>query len=410
MEAKNKRQQVIIKLCCVIASFVLWLYIFNVENPIKEREISVPVQVVNKNVITQSNLVPIDEENLNINLTIRGNASDIYSIKPQNFKLVSDLSDYVVKKGENKIPVEIKSSPSNVIVTNNENLWVKIMLDDLKRKTVPIKVVFDGKVKEGYYAFQSSMKIKEAEISGPKEEVETVKYLAAICNVKDASKDIETNVSLQPENSSGVVIKNVTINPNSVHITVPIKKVKSVAVNVKTQIPENNTGNVKALTPLQDKIDIAGDESVISNINSLDTEYLDLNNVYGKDVVEVKVVVPKGVTLVNSSGTIKLKVNLDKQIQKEFKLDIQTKNAPNNYDVSLNLNKITIVLSGTENIINNLNVQDMQCFVDLSSLQEGESSVPINVTLPDGVTKVSQSASETKVNIKKKTMEGKNVN
>lgn len=411
MEAKNKRQQIIIKLCCVIASFVLWLYIFNVENPMKEREISVPVQVINKSNVVQSNLVLVGEENLNVKLTVKGNASDIYSIKPQNFKLVTDLSSYVVKKGENKVPVEIKNSPSNVIVSNNENLWVKITLDDLKKKTVPIKVFVDGKVKEGFYAFQSSLKVKEAEISGPQEDVETVKYLAANCSVKDASKDVNTDIYLQPRNASGVLVKNVTAVPNLVHITVPIKKIKSVAVNVKSEIPENNSGNIESLTPIQDKIDIAGDEDVISNINSLDTENVDLNSVYGKNVIEAKVLVPKGVILVNSSGTIKLKVNLNKQqIQKEMTLDIQIKNSNNNYTATLNPNKVTVNLSGTQNVMNNLSEQDVQCYVDVSSLSEGESSVPINVKLPDGVTKVSQSLSETKVSINKKSVEVKNAN
>ncbi len=410
MEEKGKKQLIVIKICCVIASFILWLYIFNVENPIRERKIVVPVQVVNKDVITQSKLTPIEEEHLSIELTIRGNAPDIYSVKPEEFKLVSDLNAYVFKKGENKIPVEIKKSPSTVRVTNSENLWIKIILDDLKEKTVPIKVIFQGKVKEGFYAFQPNLKVKEIGISGPSEAVEKVNQIIASCDIKGASKDTSLKVILQPQDSSGVLVKNVIVNPDSLQITVPVKKIKTVPINVKTgALPDDKT-NIKSLQPVQDKIDIAGEESAISNISSLDTEYLDLNKLVGKDIVEAKVVIPKGVTLVNSSGTIKLKVNLDKGIQKELNLSIQTKNVNSNYNVSLDIDKITITVSGTENIINNLKLEDIQCFIDLNSLQEGESSVAINLKLPEGVTKVSQSVSQVKVNLKKKVLEGKNVN
>jgi YbbR domain-containing protein len=408
MEEKVKKHQVILKICCVIASLALWLYIFNVENPLRERQVVVPVQILNKDAIAKSNLVPLEEDNLSISLTIRGNASDIYSIKPSNFKLVSDLSAYAIKKGENKIPVEVKNSPANVRITNNDTLWVKINLDDLKRKTVPVKITFDGNAKKGFYAFKPTA--KETEISGPKEAVDSVKYLSAKCNIKDASNDMNINIPLQPEDSSGTLVKNVTANPSSLKTTIPIKKVKTVDINVKTQIPESNSGNIKELVPAEDKIDIAGNENVISNINSLDTEYIDLSRVYGKDTIEVKLSVPKGVILVNSSDTIKLKVNLDKDTQKELSLNIQTVNASSNYNVTLDTDKVTVVVSAAQNIINNLKAEDVQCSVDLTSIIEGENSLDVNVKLPEGVTKVSQSISQVKVNAKKKIVEGKNVN
>ncbi|AWI07279.1 CdaR family protein [Clostridium drakei] len=409
MDQKVKNHQVIIKICCVIASLVLWLYIFNVENPMRETHIVVPVQVLNKDLVAKSDLVPVEEENLTVTLTIRGSASDTYSIKPSDFKLVSDLSSYAVKKGENKIPVEVKSSPSNIRITNNDNLWVKITLDDLKRKTVPVKIIFDGNTKSGFYAFKPT--VKEKEVTGPKAAVERVKYLSARYSIKDASKDIDANIQLQPSDSSGVIVKDVTVNPSSLKVTIPVKKIKTVSINVKSGIQQNNQGNIKDLLPIEDKIDIAGEEDLISNINSLDTEYIDLNKVYGKDTIEVKLVVPKGVTLVNSSDTVKLKVNLNnKNIQKELSLNIQTINDNSKYSVNLDTNKVDIVVSGEENVINNLKVENIKCSVDLSSIVEGENSIPLNVSLPDGITKVSQNISSVKVTAKKKVLEGKNVN
>lgn len=409
MDQKVKNHQVIIKICCVIASLVLWLYIFNVENPMRETHIVVPVQILNKDLVAKSDLVPVEEDNLTVTLTIRGSASDTYSIKPSDFKLVSDLSSYAVKKGENKIPVEVKSSPSNIRITNNDNLWVKITLDDLKRKTVPVKIIFDGNTKSGFYAFKPT--VKEKEVIGPKAAVERVKYLSARYSIKDASKDIDANIQLQPSDSSGAIVKDVTVNPSSLKVTIPVKKIKTVSINVKSGIQQNNQGNIKDLLPIEDKIDIAGEEDLISNINSLDTEYVDLNKVYGKDTIEVKLVVPKGVTLVNSSDTVKLKVNLNnKNIQKELSLNIQTINDNSKYSVNLDTNKVDIVVSGEENVINNLKVENIKCSVDLSSIVEGENSIPLNVSLPDGITKVSQNISSVKVTAKKKVLEGKNVN
>lgn len=401
MEENHKRQQVIIKVCCVIASFILWLYIFNVENPVRERKLIVPVQMVNKDILAQSKLVPIGEENLSVTLNIRGNASDIYSVKPDDFKLQSDLSAYVVKKGDNKIPVEIKKSPGSIRVVNNENLWVSIELDELMQKTVSIKVVLEGKAKEGFYAVQPIISVKNVQITGPQEATKSVSEVVARCNIKDAYKDTNIIASLQAEESSGNMVKNVSVKPDSIQVTVPIKKIKSVPINVRIQGNLANGGTLKSVVSSPEKIDISGEENILYNINSLDTEIVDLSRLGEKDTVEVKVIVPKDVTLVNSNGIVTAKINFDKGIQKTVNLDIKTINVGNNYNVTMDTDKANVTISGLESTINNLKVENLDCFVDLNNLTEGEYDLPVTVNIPTGVSKVSQQPTSIKVTIKK---------
>lgn len=410
MEEKNKRQQIIIRICCVIASAILWLYIFNVENPMRERKISVPVQVTNKDILAQSKLVPVGEEQLNATLTIRGNASDIYSIKTEDFKLEADVGGYVVKKGENKLPVTVRKSPENVRIVNSENLWVTITLDELKQKTVSVKVITEGKAKEGFFAMQPILKSTEVEISGPSDAIKSVSSAVARCDLKSSTQDVKALVSLQPVDSSGNVIKGVSVKPDSIQVTVPVKKIKNVPINLKLQGNLSSEGNIKSIIPIPDTIDIAGDEKVVSNINALDTENIDVSNLYNKDTSEVKVVIPQGVTLVNSNGTIKLKINLDKIVQKDFNLNIQTKNLGNNYAVSLDTDKVSITVSGSETVINNLKPENIECYVDLNSLSEGEHVANVIVNLPSGISKIAQNPPTVKAVITKKVLEGKNVN
>ncbi|KZL93231.1 CdaR family protein [Clostridium magnum] len=403
MEEKSKRQQVIIKVCCVIASFVLWLYIFNVENPVRERKLVVPVQMVNKDILAQSKLVPVGEENISITLDIRGNASDIYSVKPEDFKLESDLSAYVVKKGENRIPVEIKKSPGSIRIVNNENLWISINLDEIIQKTVSVKVIVEGKAKEGFYAEQPIIRTENVQITGPQQDANSVNRVVAICNIKDASKDINITASLKPEDSSGNIVKNVSVKPDSLQVIVPIKNIKGVPISVKTQGNLVNGGVLKSVVPSPEKIDISGEEEILSNINVLNTEIIDLGKLTENDTVEIKVLVPKGVTLVNSNGIVKVKINFDKGIQKTLSLDIKTINVGNNYSITMDNNKADLTISGLESTVNNLKIEDLSCFVDLNNLAEGEYDVPVTINVPDGISKVSQQPTSIKVTIKKTT-------
>lgn len=403
MEEKSKRQQVIIKVCCVIASFVLWLYIFNVENPVRERKLVVPVQMVNKDILAQSKLVPVGEENISITLDIRGNASDIYSVKPEDFKLESDLSAYVVKKGENRIPVEIKKSPGSIRIVNNENLWISINLDEIIQKTVSVKVIVEGKAKEGFYAEQPIIRTENVQITGPQQDANSVNRVVAICNIKDASKDINITASLKPEDSLGNIVKNVSVKPDSLQVIVPIKNIRGVPVSVKTQGDLVNGGVLKSVVPSPEKIDVSGEEEILSKINVLNTEIIDLSKLGENDTVETKVLVPKGVTLVNSNGIVKVKFNFDKGIQKTLSLDIKTINVGNNYSITMDNDKANLTISGLESTINNLKVEDLSCFVDLNNLAEGEYDVPVTINVPNGISKVSQQPTSIKVTIKKTT-------
>ena len=111
MERKSKKEQFIIKACCAIAAFILWLYIYNVENPIKERNITVSVKVVNQDLLANSKLAPVIDSDLTLKINIKGNVSDIYSIEPGKIELQADLNALALKKGENKIPVTVKNCP-----------------------------------------------------------------------------------------------------------------------------------------------------------------------------------------------------------------------------------------------------------------------------------------------------------
>ena len=64
---------------------------------------------------------------------------------------------------------------------------------------------------------------------------------------------------------------------------------------------------------------------------------------------------------------------------------------------------------GNNQIINNLTKDDINCFVDLKSIAEGQKDVELNVNLPKGVTLVSKTPQTVKVTVRKKVSEDENV-
>lgn len=408
MDQKDKTQQIVIKICCVIVSFILWLFVYNVENPIRERKIVVPVQVINKNVLMQSNIIPAEDDDLNVTLTIKGNASDVYSVKASQFQLTSDLGAYVVKKGENKIPVQINKSPASIRVVNSDNLWVKITIEGLKSKTVPIRMNFHGKAKSGFYAVKPQLSTRQAKIKGAQNVVQKVAVASITYDIDNISQTVSDKMTLKAEDYSGNIIKDVEIEPEYLNVTIPVKRIKSVPVNVRVSGDLSSHG-IKSILPVQSNVEIVGNQSEIAGISGLNTETVDIDALGGKDTIDVKVIMPGGVTLVDGGNTIKLKVDIDKNAQKQISLKIQAKNLDSNYTASMSSDTVNIVATGSKDALDNLE-SNASSFVDLGGFGEGQQTVPVNVSLPDGITKVSQDPVQITVTVKKKNMEAKNGN
>ncbi|ENK0839071.1 hypothetical protein AB2Z22_002439 [Clostridium botulinum] len=428
MGKKSKTENIIVKICCIIASFALWLYIFNIENPIKEQKITVPVNIVNKESMNELELALMPKEVNTVTLIIKGNVKDIYSVKAEDFKVEADLNSFGLKKGENKIPVKVKKSPGSIKIVNEENLWTKITLDKLKSKTVPIKIKVTGTPKDGYAALNPIIKEETATIYGTETYINKVKEVVGKCNIEGKSSEIKTNISLQAKTYDGDIINEVSVEPSKVYVKISLTRIKRIPVNMRLSEDISNNKNIESITPLQSEVEISGEEEVIQNIKYIDTEMININSIkIGQENIESNLVVPKGVILVSGNNTIKLKVKFkviedkkedeknkdkdkeenkeDKIIEKKATKDINIINEPKDKEVLLSQSNVTINMKGNKDVIDKINVDNIKCYVDLKNVSLGENIVKVIVDMGDNKIDYSVNLDSIKVTVKEKQEE-----
>ena len=85
-----------------------------------------------------------------------------------------------------------------------------------------------------------------------------------------------------------------------------------------------------------------------------------------------------------SSKTISVKVTVDNSISKEFKnISISPKNLADGYKVqalSDEDRQVTVVVKGSENIVNSIQPTDIKAYIDLETLGVGTHEVEVMVT------------------------------
>ena len=74
---------------------------------------------------------------------------------------------------------------------------------------------------------------------------------------------------MQPYDEAGREVKNVTVEPQTVNVVVPVKKTKKVAIKVETTGNVAYGGILKSVEAVPSTIEIAGDEKVLESINEI---------------------------------------------------------------------------------------------------------------------------------------------
>ncbi|MEQ8153643.1 MAG: CdaR family protein [Clostridiaceae bacterium] len=379
-EKNHKREQIIIQAICLILSFTLWLYISNVESPVRTYTLDkVPVEILNADVLKNSGLVLEPDQKVYVDLKLEGPSSDVYSVKREQFKITADLQSYALKKGENSIPVEIVDYPSNVNIKNDGFLRVTITVDEYITKTVPVKSDLNITAKQGYYYAEPKLSETTAVVSGPSKLIDSVVKVAAKGEYLNLDSDYVGKAGLSPVDSNNNTVANVDVSPAYVDVSIIVRQLKPVKIKVVTTGSLQGDYSIKSITPESEYVELKGDSSVVEKISSVETEAVDLSKITGTTDVTVKLKFPDGVT--SSTEEINVKVEIEKNISKTMIVPVTVKLLADGLKSSLNKNEVNVTVKGSESSINKLTADMLKAELDLSDLKEGVYELTPKVTM-----------------------------
>lgn len=402
--AETRRKEIIIRVCCVIAAFILWLYTSNDDNVSETYKVSnIPIEIINQDYLIEAGLTLSPNQKFTTSLNVSGKPAEIYALKPAQFKLTADLSIYAMKRGENRIPVNIVKRPNgNYNILNDSAMWISVEVDNHKDKTMPVQVQIKGETKVGFNNDNPIIKPENVVISGSESYVDTVVKVIAEVDIDGQNKNVNETVPLIAVDKMGKKVAEITLSESLAQVVIPIQKVKEVGVNIKTtgELPENFI--LKDISLSKDKFTIMGSPSVLAGIGNLDTEPIDLSKFNEESSsIEVKLVLPSNVKIIEGNNIIRGEILLDQVVEKNVTPKINYKNLSNGFYASLDKDSVSVVVSGGRTTIDEVDTSDIICYIDLENLYEGEYTIPIGVDVPQGVNVVSQGAKFVKVIISK---------
>lgn len=397
------RQEVMAIIASIFIAFVLWMYVMGDKNPVQTKVIQgVDVTLTNIENIEQANLSLLPNQKFTVDLTITGRALDVFNAKPEDFRVEADMGGYL-KKGDNNIPIEVKASPKGVQVVNkNTYIYIKVKLDLLVEKSVPININVTGSARTGYGYVQPVIRPSEALISGPATYVNSVASAFGTVDINNSQTDVSSSIPIKAIDREGRVVSYANVEPRYIDVFIPIRPSKTVPVAVKT------TGNLppdRILKYTKSKVEslvLLGDKKILDKINEIATVEYDISNLQTSTTKEVPLKIPEGISVFGGTKSINVDFVVENKIEKIIDVPVTFLNKNDSLNYSFEKDYISVNLVGAESIMDELDVKVVLATADLKELGEGSHSVPVKVEVPGNIEVKDYTPQKISVTVQKK--------
>lgn len=301
-----------VKIVCFILSFMLWVYIFISLNPMITTKIyNIPVNVINSLSLKKNGLILLPDQKFTVNLTVEGNASDIYNLKPENFEIFLDLSLYELEKGENIVRSYIRSIPQNITITKPSDLDIKILIDEFVEKRVPVDKNIEKHNIEGFYSFEPIVTPEYVIVSGASKFVNEIDKAFVMGKFENLKQDTYQSLKVRFLDKEGREINEfLDVYPDVVEIYIMVRAMKDVEIDVPfiNNLVEGLRLESVDINPKT--IKIIGTADSISNIYKISSESVDLSKIKESSILEVPLKIPNGIETVDDKKSITVKIKV----------------------------------------------------------------------------------------------------
>ena len=372
MDNWNHKQKIITQIVCLLLSIGLWFYVINVENPVITQDINkVPVRLLNEGVLRDSNLIISPNQQFYVNLKIEATSQDIRKISKDDFDIVVDLSEYVFKIGENKLPVHIIDSPSRVAIKNNNSLTLTINIEEYVSKDFEVTSDINIIAKPSYYVAPIKFKEDTVTVSGAKSLVDKVAAIVAKGEEYNVSETIINNYNIYAVDENGEEVEGVTLSQSMAEATIKINEGKVVPIHVNT-IGELKSGiRLVKITQDYQEVEISGPEEVLNSIDTIETENIDLSNITDSTNIKVSLLIPNNVQVnLGQLNSITVTINVEKEDSKELSIPVTFEGIGEGFSLDGDSKVVKVKVSGYADEIKDINESSIVAKIDLSKYTE----------------------------------------
>ncbi len=331
---------------------------------------------------------------------VTGEAANVINATSAGGTVVADLEG--LTEGAHEVRLSGEGFGDNVKVVVDPTV-VNIVLK--KKTTQQFDLSWDfinrDKMEAVYSVGTPVFEYTKVNVRASRDTLDTIAFVKALIDVGGKADDFEQDARLVAYDATGAPVK-ADIVPDTVHVTVPVtspNKTVSIEIQVSGEVPDGKA--IANITTDQQTVTIYGSETVLSGIEKV-VVTLNASTITKDSTILRPIVLPAGVNSSNINQ-ITMNVTLGDEVSRVIdNVPINYRNNINNYKASQPDNKTTtsVTVSGTKENIAQINVEDINVYVDMKDALPGLQEFQLLVDQPsDKLVRYSLSESTYQLNV-----------
>lgn len=375
----------------LVIAFGLWLYMVTVISP--EWEVTyynVPVGMTGNEYLNANNLIIVSSPELKMNLTLRGNRTDLNKLSSSNITILADLTT-ITSAGDHQLKYTISYPGSiqsgKVEVVNREPQEITVTVAQQLSKTFAVEVYYVGNPASGYEADRSSISMDHTTVTvrGPKDLVEKIDHAGITIDLTGKTSTFVWDYQLifYTADSRPVLDNSLTTNVDEVRTIIQVNRVKKVPLAF--EIDDTDSGMLKDMVvvhPSLEEITVRGNDLSLEHLTEIRLDPIVLSTLTGDTSLTYHLNLPAGVTCKEGEDIVHLDITLPKMVTKEFTVtNFEPANVPEGMSVEVTGEQL-VSIRGPEEQLSSLDANAILGKVDCSGVTAESTFAPISYTAP----------------------------
>jgi len=353
----------------------VWIFAVTQSDPTVTQPYPQPIDI--EIIGLDPNLTIVNEISQEVDLTIRAPSSIFNQLEndPNLINVTLDLSG--LDSGVHNLTpqVNINLSPAQVVRMEPSTVFVK--LDSIISKQFDIEVNMIGNPAIGFDVEEPELSQETVTISGPESVINSIDRVLAEVSIVDASEDIQRTVDLTAIDSDGNEFESLTMNPDSVQVSIPVVQrggYRTVVVRIVTsgQIASGfRLTNIFANPPTV-TIFSSNPELVDSIPGFVETTPINLNGANDDMEIRVSLNLPEGINVVGSQNvTVQIGIEPIESSISFSSIPVQIEGLGEGLSAEISPENVDVFLSGPVAFLEELSPSTLVVILNLEDRDPG---------------------------------------
>ena len=389
---KRTRHNFGLKMISVIAAILLRNMIMTQSNPVRR----VPVNDV---LVVYSGLETLQNNNLTLSPESRANLAEVdvsLGVRMQELSRVSSDKvsaraslSAITEPGTHELAIQVSSELGTVYTQSQSK--IKVDVERLVSKMVPVRSEIQGTAPEGYSVGSVSLTPNVIEVTGPESLVNRVYQATVQLDVSNLTQSYTGSQNFVLMDAEGEAVETLDLDLSAVGAVADVQMKKTVALPVNAALslagasllPDGYALSGVEVVP--SAVNVTGSDTALSGVVELNCDAIDIAGLTESKTYNVRLKPISGLSFETSTVDVVVRVEPKLKTETFRDVEVQLINLAEGLKLPEGTEAFTVdvTVSGPESVVSRLRERNISAVIDARDLLAGSHQVKVSVALDE---------------------------